>query len=60
MDEGTWLSMLRDRNNTAHAYDGDAAAALVATVLERYLPEFERLREGLLARYGSLLTEPDA
>lgn len=60
MDEGTWLSMLRDRNNTAHAYDGDAAAPLVATVLERYLPEFERLREGLLARYGSLLTEPDA
>lgn len=36
------------------------AAALVATVLERHLPKFERLREGLLARYGSLLTEPDA
>ncbi len=60
MDEATWLSMLRDRNNTAHVYDSEAASALVATTLERYIPEFQRLRAGLLARYGSLLTEPDA
>ena len=31
-----------------------------AALLDRYIPEFERLREGLLARYGEMLTAPDA
>ncbi|WP_455138984.1 HI0074 family nucleotidyltransferase substrate-binding subunit [Thermophilibacter sp.] len=60
MNEATWLSMLRDRNNTAHVYDESAARRLVATVIDRYIPEFGRLRAGLLARYGELLTAPDA
>ena len=59
MDEETWLAMLRDRNNAAHTYDGDAAAALVDRIILDYVPEYERLRSGLLGRYGSLLTEPD-
>ena len=59
MDEDAWLAMLRDRNNTAHVYDGAEAAALVKAVIDRYIPEFKRLREGLLARYGALLTDPD-
>lgn len=57
MDEETWLAMLRDRNNTAHVYDGAAAEALVETIIERYIPEFERLRAGLLERYGDMLHE---
>lgn len=59
MDEETWLSMLRDRNNTTHAYDGNVAAALVSAIIERYIPEFERLRAGLLDRYQTMLTAPD-
>lgn len=60
MDEDAWLSMLRDRNKTMHIYDAGEAAALIKATLERYIPEFERLREGLLARYGEMLTAPDA
>lgn len=60
MDEDAWLSMLRDHNKTMHIYDADEAAALLKVTLERYIPEFERLRDGLLARYGEMLTAPDA
>lgn len=59
MDEETWLAMLRDRNSTARVYDGDAVAALVDAVVARYIPEFERLRTGLLGRYQTMLTAPD-
>ena len=44
--------MLRERNNTAHAYDGAAAARLVDLIISDYIPEFQRLRDGLVARYG--------
>ena len=60
MDEDAWLSMLRDRNKTMRIYDADEAATLLEATLERYIPEFERLREGLLARYGEMLTASDA
>lgn len=60
MDEETWLSMLRDRNNTAHVYDGVAAKRLTETIITRYIPELVNLRAGLLARYGEMLTKPDA
>ena len=59
MDEACWLSMLRDRNNTAHVYDAKASRALVDTIIKTYLPEFERLRAGLSARYGAMLAQPD-
>ncbi len=35
------------------------AAALVSAIIERYIPEFERLRAGLLDRYQTMLTAPD-
>ena len=57
MDE-TWLAMLRDRNNTARVYDENAAKQLVTTVIEHYIPEFVRLNDGLLGRYGDLLATP--
>lgn len=59
MDEDAWLSMLRDRNKTMHIYDASEATALLEATLGRYLPEFERLQKGLLARYGEMLTAPD-
>ena len=58
MDEETWLAMLRDRNNTVHVYDENAAKQLVATVIEHYIPEFVRLNDGLLGRYEDLLATP--
>lgn len=59
MDEEAWLSMLRDRNNTAHVYDGANARRLVDTVISRYIPEFQRMQRELEELYGSLLTEED-
>ena len=58
MDEELWLSMLRDRNNTAHVYDTDAAQRLVTKVIDIYIPEFVRLNTGLVGRYGDILTAP--
>lgn len=55
LDEDTWLSMLRDRNNTAHVYDQQLAKQLVDLTISRYIPEFVRLRDGVVGRYGELL-----
>ena len=55
MDEDIWLCMLRDRNNTARVYDENAAKQLVTTVIEHYIPEFVRLRDDVVSRYGELL-----
>lgn len=50
--------MLRDRNNTTHVYDENAAKQLVTATIEHYIPEFVRLNEGILGRYGDLLNMP--
>lgn len=55
LDEGTWLSRLRDRNNTACVYDQQLAKQLVDVTIRRYIPEFVRLRDGMVGRYGELL-----
>lgn len=60
MDETLWLDMLRDRNNTAHVYDENSALLLVHAVVDAYIPEFQRVEQGLVARYGDVLTSPDA
>lgn len=59
MDEALWLRMLRDRNDSAHIYDGEKARRLVDTIINDYLPEFNRLEHGLVHRYGKLLDEDD-
>lgn len=59
MDEDLWLQMLRDRNNTARDYDSGAAERLVEKVIDAYIPEFMRLRNGLVSRYGDLLESED-
>lgn len=55
MDEQLWLRMLRDRNDSAHVYDGDKAARLVTVIINDYIPEFKRVDTGLNARYGDIL-----
>ena len=57
MNEKIWLSMLRDRNDMTHRYDGEAAERLVEVILHTYLPEFTALRQGLLRRYDGKLPE---
>lgn len=52
-----WLRMLRDRNDSAHIYDEERAKRLVRTIIEDYIPEFERVNEGLTIRYGTMLGE---
>lgn len=47
--------MLRDRNNTAYVYDQQLAKQLVDMTILRYIPEFVRLRDGVVGRYGELL-----
>lgn len=57
MDETLWLRMLRDRNDSAHIYDADRARNLVHVIISEYIPEFERVLDGLDRRYGTLLND---
>lgn len=57
VDENLWLSMLRERNNTAHMYDADAARELVRHILRDYIPAFLSMREGIVSRYGGQLPD---
>lgn len=55
MDEEIWLRMLRDRNDTAHIYDAELAERLVATIIDRYIPEFECMNDSVAERYADIL-----
>lgn len=55
IDEEIWLQMLRDRNDTAHIYDAALAKRLVATIIDRHIPEFERMNSNVAARYADIL-----
>ncbi len=55
MDEEVWMEMLRERNNLAHIYDGEAAKQLVDSVLHRYIPEFEKMERAIDENYGDAL-----
>lgn len=48
-DEAAWLEMLRDRNETSHAYD-EALARRIYTRIRRNFPAMERAVEQLRAR----------
>lgn len=54
IDEDKWLQMLKDRNNLAHIYDGEAAKRLVRTILDIYISEFIRLEHSLNTLYGDM------
>ena len=55
MEEDVWLSMLSQRNNMAHIYDGSAAKSLVRKILESYIPAFQLLRDNVRVKYGDVL-----
>ena len=55
MEEEIWLSMLSQRNNMAHLYDGQAARAVTETVIREYIPAFQKLEESIKNRYAAQL-----
>jgi len=55
IDEDTWLSMLKARNDMSHIYDGNAARNLVNLILDSYIPEFIKLKNEIQAYYGDIL-----
>lgn len=57
MNESVWLSMLKNRNDMTHIYDGDAAKRLVDLIIEQYIPAFVQLREEINLRYKHSLDE---
>ena len=54
-DGELWLKMLRERNDMAHIYNGNAANDLVKRILEEYIPPFLKLEEELVRMYGDIL-----
>lgn len=57
MDEEIWLGMLKERNDTAHIYDGEAAQRLAEKIIKEYTGEFEIMRTKIRERYGKQLDE---
>ena len=55
-DGEIWLDMLKDRNDRAHIYDGNAAGELVERILSCYIPEYIRLERELNRQYADILT----
>lgn len=49
--EEVWLSMLKERNDTSHIYDGNAAKKLVKKILENYIGEFAQMEEKIEKKY---------
>ena len=57
IDESIWLSMLKNRNDMTHIYDGGAAKRLVRLIIEQYIPAFIQLRDEINSRYEDVLKE---
>lgn len=55
IDEDIWLSMLRERNNMTHIYDGNEAKELVRNILDKYIPTFCLMKEEIQSRYGDVI-----
>ena len=53
IDEDIWLGMLRERNDTAHIYDGEAAKKLVYRIVNEYISEFEKMRDSISQKYDT-------
>lgn len=54
-DGELWLKMLRERNDMAHIYDGNAAKELVGRILQSYIPEFQKIEKEFATYYGDSL-----
>lgn len=57
MEESIWLEMLRDRNDTTHIYNEEAAQQLVERILHQYIGMFVSLEQQIRARYGDEVLE---
>lgn len=55
IDEDIWLSMLKERNNMTHIYDGNEAKELVKKIIDQYIPTFCLMKEEIERRYQDLL-----
>ncbi len=55
LNEETWLSMARDRSAALCICYPEDTARLAGTVVDRYLPAFQDLADGVRGRYGSRL-----
>ena len=55
IEEEVWLSMLRDRNDLTHIYDGEQAQKLVNVILEKYIPACVVLQENIEDQYKDVL-----
>lgn len=53
VDEDLWIAMLRDRNNMSHIYDGNAARRLALTIIDAYIPAFQRMEREIVKRYSA-------
>ncbi len=42
-----------------HLYDESKELELINTIIERYIPAFQQLKDGLDARYGEMLLAQD-
>ena len=55
IEEDIWLSMLKERNNMTHIYDGNEAKELVGKIIDEYIPAFCFMKEEVEHRYGETL-----
>lgn len=57
IEENIWLEMLRDRNDTTHIYNEEAAQKLVEKILHRYIAVFVTLEQHIRERYENEVLE---
>ena len=55
IDETIWLSMLKERNNMTHVYDGNEAKELVNKIIVQYIPMFILMKEEIESRYQDII-----
>ena len=55
IDEEIWISMLKERNNMTHIYDGNEAKQLVKKIIDIYIPTFCLMKNEIESRYGEIL-----
>ena len=49
------MEMLKDRNDMAHVYDGNAAKKLAIRIIKEYVPQFINLEKEIMTYYGDIL-----
>ena len=55
IDEKLWLSMLKEKNDMTHIYDGNEAKELVKKIIDEYIPAFCLMKEEIEDRYQGIL-----